>query len=245
MLATTDGAIEHEPLSRRRTALGRFHRYEGNWQLRLSPITQDTAVAGDCLRVPAVRLIVSSPSGVICPIGAASARWPRLSRCAAPTACWRYRTNGDGSGIALLLLGLINEAGRLDHVGFTSGIAAAERPVLLERFRLLAGGAGYSGKAPGGPSRWATARSEQRTPVNRDCVVEKAYDQVTNNRFRHATPHGYSGGVRTRARRSARWSNSFAEISPAALDTPIPARLRHECIQTGCDVFALHGHATR
>jgi len=70
---------------------------------------------------------------------------------------FRYEAGGDEVGS--LLLGLYDEAGRLDHVGFTSAISDAERPALTARLERLVGGPGFTGDAPGGPSRWSTGRS--------------------------------------------------------------------------------------
>jgi ATP-dependent DNA ligase len=98
-----------------------------------------------------------------------------------------FRYEQDGSGVASLLLGLYDEAGRLDHVGFTSTISNAERPALTERLEALAGGEGFTGAKPGGPSRWSNGRTSEWTPLRPDLVVEVRYDHVTGGRFRHGT----------------------------------------------------------
>jgi ATP-dependent DNA ligase len=72
-------------------------------------------------------------------------------------------------------------------VGFTSGFPAAERKALLARLRPLRGGSGFTGRAPGGPSRWSTERSADWQPLRPELVVEVRYDHVTGNRFRHGT----------------------------------------------------------
>ena len=46
---------------------------------------------------------------------------------------------------------------------------------------------GFTGKAPGGPSRWSTERSGEWEPVKPKLVVEVRYDHVTGDRFRHGT----------------------------------------------------------
>ncbi|AID31794.2 ATP-dependent DNA ligase [Mesorhizobium sp. USDA 4775] len=89
--------------------------------------------------------------------------------------------------VGSLLLGLYNGDGLLDHVGFTSTIANDERAVLTQRLGHLLGGSGFTGKAPGGPSRWSTERSGEWEPVRPELVVEVRFDQVTGNRFRHGT----------------------------------------------------------
>jgi ATP-dependent DNA ligase len=51
----------------------------------------------------------------------------------------------------------------------------------------LIGGPGFTGKSPGGPSRWSTARSSQWKPLKPKLVVEVLYDSFTGGRFRHGT----------------------------------------------------------
>ena len=94
--------------------------------------------------------------------------------------------------VGSLLLGLYDDDGLLHHVGHTSTIAAEERAALTQRLEKLKGGAhatnvGFTGKAPGGPSRWATAESSAWEPVQPKLVVEVRFDQVTAERFRHGT----------------------------------------------------------
>lgn len=88
--------------------------------------------------------------------------------------------------VGSLLLGLYDDAGRLHHVGFTSTIRHAERPELTKRLLKLKG-EGFTGDAPGGPSRWSTGRTAEWVPLAPELVVEVAYDQVTAGRFRHGT----------------------------------------------------------
>jgi ATP-dependent DNA ligase len=98
---------------------------------------------------------------------------------------FRYESNGNEVGS--LLLGLYNEEGKLDHVGFTSSIPKAERKALTKRLEKLVGPPGFTGDAPGGPSRWSTERSTQWEPLKPKLVVEVQYDHVSGDRFRHGT----------------------------------------------------------
>jgi ATP-dependent DNA ligase len=98
---------------------------------------------------------------------------------------FRYATNGRLVGS--LLLGLYNRQGRLDHVGFTSGFAAFDRKELTKLVEGLRGGEGFSGNAPGGPSRWSTDRSAEWVALKPKLVVEVSYDHVSGRRFRHGT----------------------------------------------------------
>jgi ATP-dependent DNA ligase len=89
--------------------------------------------------------------------------------------------------VGSLLLGLYGDDGLLHHVGFCSGIRAAERAALAKRLEALVGGPGFSGRAPGGPSRWSTKRSTEWQPLMPQLVVEVSFDHVSGGRFRHGT----------------------------------------------------------
>ncbi len=89
--------------------------------------------------------------------------------------------------VGSLLLGLYDNAGLLNHVGFTSGLAAGEKPALTKRLEALIEAPGFTGSAPGGPSRWSTERSGEWEPVAPKLVVEVQYDHFSGNRFRHGT----------------------------------------------------------
>jgi ATP-dependent DNA ligase len=89
--------------------------------------------------------------------------------------------------VGSLLLGLYDDAGLLNHVGFTSAIPAKDRPALTKKLEGLIKPPGFTGSAPGGPSRWNTERTGQWEPLEPVLVVEVRYDQVTGRRFRHGT----------------------------------------------------------
>jgi len=98
-----------------------------------------------------------------------------------------YRYASKGGGIGSLLLGLYDADGRLDHVGFCSSLPAAERRGLRQKLERLRQPPGFTGRAPGGPSRWSTERSAEWEPLAPRLVVEVEYDHVSNGRFRHGT----------------------------------------------------------
>jgi len=98
-----------------------------------------------------------------------------------------FRSQSGGREVGSLLLGLYNPQGLLDHVGYTSTIANSERPALTRKVRALQAPPGFTGKAPGGPSRWSTKRSGEWEPLRPELVVEVRYDHVTGDRFRHGT----------------------------------------------------------
>ena len=89
--------------------------------------------------------------------------------------------------IGSLLLGLYGDDGFLHHVGFISGFKASGRRALTEKFERLKKPPGFTGNAPGGPSRWSTERTGEWKPVAPKIVVEVGYDHFTGGRFRHGT----------------------------------------------------------
>ena len=89
--------------------------------------------------------------------------------------------------VGSLLLGLYDDEGRLDHVGFTATIRREERAALTARLEALAGASAFTGRAPGGPSRWSNGKSTEWQPVRPELVVEVQYDHVSGGRFRHGT----------------------------------------------------------
>ncbi|HZQ71019.1 MAG TPA: ATP-dependent DNA ligase [Terriglobales bacterium] len=98
-----------------------------------------------------------------------------------------FRYAEKGGGIGSLLLGLQNDEGKLDHVGFTSSFSAEQRQELKKIVEPLIAQPGFSGKAPGGPSRWSTRRSDEWKPLKPELVCEVRYDHFSGGRFRHGT----------------------------------------------------------
>jgi ATP-dependent DNA ligase len=98
-----------------------------------------------------------------------------------------FRYNEGKKIVGSLLLGLYNEEGLLDHVGFTSSLKAAEKNALTARLEKLIEPPGFTGRKPGGPSRWSTNRSAQWQPLEPKLVVEVCYDHFSDGRFRHGT----------------------------------------------------------
>lgn len=97
---------------------------------------------------------------------------------------FRYGTGSKTVGS--LLLGLYDDDGLLHHVGFTSNVPRAERAAVTKELEAREG-RGFTGRAPGGPSRWSTERSTQWVPLEPALVVEVTYDHFSEGRFRHGT----------------------------------------------------------
>jgi ATP-dependent DNA ligase len=98
----------------------------------------------------------------------------------------RWSSAGESS-IGSLLLGLYDDDGLLHHVGFTSSMPRDLKKEVTSHVKPFVGGTGFTGRAPGGPSRWATEKSAQWVPLRPELVVEVRYDHFSEGRFRHGT----------------------------------------------------------
>jgi ATP-dependent DNA ligase len=59
--------------------------------------------------------------------------------------------------------------------------------LLTRRLQKLVKPPGFTGKAPGGPSRWSNKRSAEWQPLGPRLVAEVQFDHFTGGRFRHGT----------------------------------------------------------
>jgi ATP-dependent DNA ligase len=98
-----------------------------------------------------------------------------------------FRYGTDSPLVGSLLLGLYDREGQLHHVGFTATIRHADKPALTKRLERLRSPPGFTGRAPGGPSRWSTERTGEWEPLRPELVVEVVFDHVDEQRFRHGT----------------------------------------------------------
>jgi ATP-dependent DNA ligase len=181
--------LTEAPLEKRREALEKFaERYVRDATIALSPCTAQRAQVdtwyarvGNALDgVIAKRRDLPYMSGTR--EGGVKVKHLRTADC----VIGGYRLNKERNGVASLLLGLYDDDGKLNHVGFTSGFSARERGPLLERLREIEKPPGFTGSAPGGPSRWKQTE-EPWYPLAPKLVVEVRYDHVTGDRFRHGT----------------------------------------------------------
>jgi ATP-dependent DNA ligase len=189
-LLTPNGPpLAPSPFEQRRAALEAFHRSLGEAPgIALTPYARDRGEAQAWLQQTGAAL-----DGVVAkrldepyrPGERAMLKIKRMRTADCVVGGFRYESAGRAVGS--LLLGLYNAAGLLDHVGFTSSISAAERKALTPQLEALREAPGFTGKAPGGPSRWSTERSGEWEPLRPELVVEVRYDHASPERFRHGT----------------------------------------------------------
>jgi ATP-dependent DNA ligase len=178
--------LRAEPLRLRHEALAAFLTRHQSHRLASTPGTEERALAQSWLEGGAVEGVVAKQLDAPYLEGErAMVKVKRVRTADCVVGGFRYLEGAPLVGS--LLLGLYDEAGRLDHVGFTSGFAGVDRAALTRELEALRGGPGFTGDAPGGPSRWSDARSAAWTPVRPELVVEVSFDHVSGGRFRHGT----------------------------------------------------------
>jgi ATP-dependent DNA ligase len=188
-LLSLDGkALTDLPLANRRNQLEKFFKRNRAAGLHLSPMTRDRDVALGWLERSGGALdgVIAKRADQEYRPGERAMVKVKQQR-AADCVVGGFRYADKQRQVGSLLLGLYDEDGLLDHVGFTSSIADKERAALTARLEKLIEPPGFTGSAPGGPSRWNTKRSMAWEPLKPMLVAEVRYDQVTGRRFRHGT----------------------------------------------------------
>jgi ATP-dependent DNA ligase len=192
LLADTRGkSLLTLPLLERRQRLAVFAEkyFAPASQIRLSPATTDYRTArrwyqsagGTTDGVVAKRLDLPYQAGLR--TGMQKIKPLRTADCV--VGGFRYASGEPIVGS--LLLGLYDDDGLLNHVGYLSGMSHQQRKELTPKLRKLISPPGFTGRKPGGPSRWSTKRSSEWEPLATRLVIEVEYDQITSGRFRHGT----------------------------------------------------------
>jgi ATP-dependent DNA ligase len=191
LLAENGQVYLQQPLRERRPLLEKFARsnFRSAKNLRLSPATTNRTTAAEWFKKAGRDLdgIVAKQLDAPYASGERTAMVKVKQIRTADCVVGGFRYARASRVIGSLLLGLYGDDGLLHHVGFTSAFKASERPKLTKKFEALKKPPGFTGNAPGGPSRWSTDRTGEWEPVDPRVVVEVAYDHFTGGRFRHGT----------------------------------------------------------
>jgi ATP-dependent DNA ligase len=195
LAAAANSKLAARPLRERRPALEKFAKtqFKSNRCFRLSPASTSYAIAKKWLAQAG-----GGSDGVIAkrrdlPYQAGNREGMQKIKKFRSADCvvggFRYATNklNGRKVVGSLLLGLYGDEGRLHHVGFTSAIKQHEKAALTAKLEPLIARPGFTGNAPGGPSRWSTDRSAQWCPLKPKLVIEVCYDHFSGQRFRHGT----------------------------------------------------------
>jgi ATP-dependent DNA ligase len=191
LLEDARGPLVQLPLAERRRRLEAFAKREFRRTdgIVLSPMTRDVRIARRWSTSAGKALdgILAKRADLEYRSGDRTGMLKIKRICTADCVVGGFRYATKGGVVGSLLLGLYDGDGRLHHVGFTSSISQADRGPLTRRLKKLVSPPGFTGNAPGGPSRWSTERSTEWEPLKPKLVVEVAYDHFTGGRFRHGT----------------------------------------------------------
>jgi ATP-dependent DNA ligase len=187
LLSPTQGDIRDRPLSERHAALAAFAAsIPAGGLVTVTPGTRNRTQAQAWLDDARIEGVVAKQlDGAYIEGERSMVKVKRLRTADCVVGGFRYAAGSKVVGS--LLLGLYDDQGLLDHVGFTAGLAAVDKVSLTATLEALEGNPGFTGDKPGGPSRWATQRSSEWTPLKPRLVVEVSFDHVSGGRFRHGT----------------------------------------------------------
>jgi ATP-dependent DNA ligase len=190
LLAGGDEVLIDELLPSRRSRLERFaKKYFRSKSIRLSPATTKLSDAKGWLRRVGRTLdgIIAKRRDLPYSSGDRNGMQKIKNYRSADCVVGGFRYNEGKPVVGSLLLGLYDDEGKLNHVGFTSNIPREDKPALTKKLERDIAPPGFTGQAPGGPSRWSTTRSAEWQPLKAKHVVEVCYDHFSGGRFRHGT----------------------------------------------------------
>jgi ATP-dependent DNA ligase len=179
------------PLAARREQLEAFcaRQLAGHPGIRLSPRTHDIGIAREWLANVKGGLdgvIAKDVTSEYC-TGERSGMVKIKALRTADCVVGGFRYGSNSKVIGSLLLGLYDDDGLLHHVGFTSSFRRDQKQALTDMVEALVQEPGFTGRAPGGPSRWSTERTGEWVPLAPKLVVEVQYDHFSEGRFRHGS----------------------------------------------------------
>ena len=171
--------------------------------LHLTPATTDFEKASDWFsRFEGAGLdgVVAKPAaGAYAPNKRVMLKVKHERDCDCVVAGFRWHKKGERTRIGSLLLGLFNDAGKLQHVGVCASFTDRKRIELVEFLKPYRKDAlashpwkdwatdelAETQRMPGAQSRWSSGKDLSWEPLRPELVVEVAYDHMQGDRFRH------------------------------------------------------------
>lgn len=178
------------PLEERRAQLEAFgEKFFKSQDIQVSPATTDLAVAKKWYEMVGIELdgVIAKRLGMSYQSANRKGMIKVKNKRTADVVIGGFRYASSAKVIGSMLLGLYDDNGLLNHVGFTSSFNAKQKEDLRALLEPLIEPPGFTGNAPGGPSRWSTKRSEEWQPLKTSLVAEVEYDHFSAGRFRHGT----------------------------------------------------------
>jgi ATP-dependent DNA ligase len=183
MLVDEDGAdLTRMPFRDRRQALEAMVEAAGKTSaLRISRATKSLKTAQRWLGAEGLDGIMAKDQDLPYLAGKRAMKKYKLWKTVDCVVAGLYRN--DKSGLAdSLLLGLHDKAGSLHYVGRIQ--VQRNAPEFTRAVQPFTDGEGFSGRAPGGPSRW-TGKQREYEPLKPVLVAEVSADHVTGGQMRH------------------------------------------------------------
>lgn len=179
------------PLKKRRTALedfvSRFAGKEKGIQLSPAAVDMNTALAWFRAAGPSLDGVVAKRLDMGYRSGDRTGMVKYKNIRSADCVVGGFRYLAGKKLVGSLLLGLYGDDGLLHHVGYTSSIKDADRRAVTKKLEAIRRPPGFTGRSPGGQSRWSAERSAEWESVKPKLVVEVMFDHFTGGRFRHGT----------------------------------------------------------
>ncbi len=201
LLAVSDEDLREQPFSARRARLEQVLAH-AQAPLHLTPATGDRTHAADWFgRFEGAGLdgvMAKSPAGVYTSDKRTMLKIKHERDCDCVVAGFRWHKRGENTLLGSLLLGLYDDAGKLQHVGTCASFTEVKRRELVEflapyRENATAnhpwaswGGENAEGsRMPGAQSRWSSGKDLSWELLRPELVVEVAYEHMQGDRFRH------------------------------------------------------------
>ncbi len=199
LLAVGDEDLTPRPFAERRSLLSALLA-DAAPPIHLTPLTDAPALAADWLaryEGGGVDGVVAKHAGLPYRPGVRAmvkVKRERTADCVVAGFRWLV----DRPLLGSLMLGLYDDAGRLEHVGVVTGFTDRHRQELTDEFGplvvpleghpwehgfLLQGGP--TGRLKGSAGRWTPEMQRDWIPVAPERVCEAGYDQLDGRRFRH------------------------------------------------------------
>lgn len=202
LLAEGDEDLCQMPFRQRRERLKRVLQ-NASAPLHLTPASEEAAVAADWFKrfegAGFDGVIAKGATGTYEPDKRVMLKVKHERDCDCVVAGFRWHKGGEGVLVGSLLLGLYDDAGKLQHVGTCASFTQARRKELVEllapyRENALEGhpwaswgapDAAAPTRMPGAQSRWSQGKDLSWEPLRPELVVEVAYEHMQGDRFRH------------------------------------------------------------
>ena len=202
LLAEGDRDLRGVPFAQRRKRLSDLLATAAP-PIHLTPASTDVQVAEDWFRrfegAGFDGVIAKSAAGVYEPDKRVMLKVKHERDCDCVVAGFRWHKGGEGTMVGSLLLGLYDDAGKLQHVGTCASFTQAKRKEMVEFLAPYRENAlqnhpwgTWSGpesdsasRMPGAKSRWSGGKDLSWELLRPELVVEVAYEHMQGGRFRH------------------------------------------------------------